>query len=198
MAAVPARDVTELLLAWSEGEEAALAALVPLVYAQLHHLARHYMRAERGVLTLQTTALVNEAYLRLIDARRVRWENRAHFFGVSARLMRQILVDAARARGSLKRGGDVERVPLDDDVARVAARGEDIVAIDEALGALSDVDPRKAQVVECRFFGGLSVEETAEVLKVSVDTVMRDWKLARLWLHRRLTCPGYDRGVESS
>jgi RNA polymerase sigma factor (TIGR02999 family) len=185
----PARDVTELLLAWSNGDETALASLLPLVHAELHRLARHYMRVERGDRTLQTTALVNEAYLRLIDASRVRWENRAHFFGVSARLMRQVLVDAARARGSLKRGGRVARVPLSEEPAVVAPGGDDIddiVAIDEALTALWQIDPRKARVVELRYFGGLGVDETAEVLKVSVDTVMRDWKVARLWLHRQL------------
>ncbi len=190
MATPAAPDVTRLLLAWSQGDETALAALVPFVYAELHRLARHYMQAERGNRTLQTTALVNEAYVRLIDANRVRWENRAHFFGVSARVMRQILVDAARARGSLKRGGNLERASLDADVAAVSERGEDIVAIDEALKALSGIDARKAWVVELRYFGGLSVEETAEVLKVSVDTVMRDWKMARVWLHRRLRQTG--------
>ncbi|MCX6551428.1 MAG: sigma-70 family RNA polymerase sigma factor [Acidobacteria bacterium] len=190
MPAPAARDVTELLLAWGGGDEAALDALVPLVYAELHRLARLYMRRERHGHTLQTTALVNEAYVRLIDASRVRWQNRSHFFAVSARLMRQILVDAARAHGSLKRGGDVARVPLDDDLAVSLERGDDLVAIDEALTALSAMDPRKAQVVELRYFGGLTVEETAEVLKVSVDTVMRDWKVARLWLHRELERSG--------
>jgi RNA polymerase sigma factor (TIGR02999 family) len=187
VAAASPHDVTELLVAWSEGDEAALASLVPLVYAELHRLARHYMRAERGDRTVQTTALLNEAYLRLVDARRVRWENRAHFFGVSARLMRQILVDEGRARRSLKRGGDTPRVSLDEGLdAAASSPPDDILAVDEALTALSAFDPRKARVVELRYFGGLSVEETAEVLKVSVDTVMRDWKLARLWLHRRL------------
>lgn len=193
MPASPARDVTQLLLAWGEGDRAALDTLVPLVYQELRRLARHYMRGECAGHTLQTTALVNEAYVRLIDASRVPWQSRAHFFGVSAKLMRQILVDAARARGSLKRGGDVERVPLDDGLDVVAERGDDLVALDEALTALAAMDPRKGQVVELRHFGGLSVEETAEVLKVSVDTVMRDWKVARLWLRRELTrAPGTD------
>ncbi|MBE3072615.1 MAG: sigma-70 family RNA polymerase sigma factor [Acidobacteria bacterium] len=194
MPAPPARDVTELLLAWGAGDHAALDALVPLVYAELHRLARIYMRGERQGRTLQTTALVNEAYLRLIDASRVRWQNRAHFLAVSAQLMRRILVDAARARGSLKRGGDVVRVPLDDELPVFSERGDDLVAVDEALTALAVVDRRKGQVVELRYFGGLSVEETAEVLKVSVDTVMRDWKLARLWLHREL---GRGRGTDA-
>ncbi|MBE3099113.1 MAG: sigma-70 family RNA polymerase sigma factor [Planctomycetes bacterium] len=194
MPAPPARDVTELLLAWGAGDHAALDALVPLVYAELHRLARIYMRGERQGRTLQTTALVNEAYLRLIDASRVRWQNRAHFLAVSAQLMRRILVDAARARGSLKRGGDVVRVPLDDELPVFSERGDDLVAVDEALTALAAVDRRKGQVVELRYFGGLSVEETAEVLKVSVDTVMRDWKLARLWLHREL---GRGRGTDA-
>lgn len=194
MPAPPARDVTELLLAWGAGDHAALDALVPMVYAELHRLARIYMRGERQGRTLQTTALVNEAYLRLIDASRVRWQNRAHFLAVSAQLMRRILVDAARARGSLKRGGDVVRVPLDDELPVFSERGDDLVAVDEALTALAVVDRRKGQVVELRYFGGLSVEETAEVLKVSVDTVMRDWKLARLWLHREL---GRGRGTDA-
>lgn len=186
MPAPAARDVTQLLLAWGGGDEAALDALVPLVYAELHRLARLYMRRERHGHTLQTTALVNDAYVRLIDASRVRWQNRTHFFAVSARLMRQILVDAARAHGPLKRGGDVARVPLDDELAVFSERDDDLVAVDPALTALAAVDPRKGQVVELRYFGGLTVEETADVLKVSADTVMRDWKLARLWLHREL------------
>jgi RNA polymerase sigma-70 factor, ECF subfamily len=184
--ATPAQDVTELLLAWGEGDRAALDALVPLVYAELHRLARHYIRGERPGRTLQTTALVHEAYVRLIDASRVRWESRAHFFAVSARLMRRILVDAARTRGARKRGGDVPRVPLDESIDVATARGDDLVALDDALTVLAAVDPRKERVVELRYFGGLTVEETAEALKVSVDTVMRDWKLARLWLHREL------------
>jgi len=181
-----ARDVTQLLLAWSEGDHAALDRLVPLVYTELRRLAHHYMRGERPGHTLQTTALVNEAYLRLIDSSRVRWQNRAHFFAVSAQLMRRILVDAARARGSLKRGGGVSHLALDEALAVLPRAGADLVALDDALNALAAVDPRKGQVVELRYFGGLSVEETAEVLKVSPDTVMRDWKVAKLWLLREL------------
>jgi RNA polymerase sigma-70 factor (ECF subfamily) len=184
--APPAQDVTELLVAWGEGDRSALDALVPLVYAELHRLARHYIRGERPGRTLQTTALVHEAYLRLIDASRVRWESRAHFFAVSAQLMRRILVDAARTRGARKRGGDVPRVSLDDGIDVATARGDDLVALDDALTVLAALDPRKERVVELRYFGGLTVEETAEALNVSVDTVMRDWKLARLWLHREL------------
>lgn len=178
--------MTELLVAWNEGDQEALAALVPLVYEELHRLARCYLRGERGDVTLQPTALVNEAYLRLVGAGGIRWENRAHFFGVSARLMRQILVDAARTRGSLKRGGGVPHVAVDDHMTIDPEPLEDLLALDQVLTALSAIDSRKARVVELRYFGGLSVEETATVLGVSVDTVMRDWKLARVWLHREL------------
>jgi len=160
---------------------------MPLVYAELRRLAKRYMRNERAGHTLQTTALIHEAYLRLIDTRQVRWQNRAHFFAISARLMRQILVDFARERGYKKRGGGARRVPLDE--ARVIGQGRDeaLVAVDEALSALAGIDARKSQVVELRFFGGLSVEETAEALKVSPETVRRDWRLARSWLLRTLS-----------
>jgi RNA polymerase sigma factor (TIGR02999 family) len=178
--------VTQLLLAWGQGEQEALDKLIPLVTAELRRLTHHYMGGERAGHTLQTTALVNEAYLRLVDSRRVRWQNRAHFFALSAQLMRGILVDFARSRNYQKRGGQAQRVTLDEALVVSEERGADLVALDEALQALAGVDPRKSQVVELRFFGGLSAEETAEVLKVCPDTVLRDWRLARVWLYREL------------
>lgn len=183
-------DLTSLLVAWSEGDEAALASLVPRIYAELHRLAHHHMRAERRGGVLQTTALVNEAYLRLVDTRRVRWESRAHFLGVAAQAMRRVLVDAARARGARKRGGAVPMVPLDDVPLAAPERAASIVALDDALTALADVDPRKSQVVELRYFGGLSVAETAAVLRVSPETVQRDWRVAKAWLLRELSGQG--------
>ncbi|HEY6400776.1 MAG TPA: ECF-type sigma factor [Blastocatellia bacterium] len=179
-------EVTQLLLAWSEGDKAALDQLMPLVYAELRRLAKSYMRRERGGQTMQTTALIHEVYLRLIDADRVRLENRARFFAAAARLMRQVLVDLARERGSRKRGGEARRVSLDEAMAVIKQPDEGLLALDEALSALAQIDPRKSQVVELRFFGGLDVEETAEALCVSVETVHRDWRLARSWLSRRL------------
>jgi RNA polymerase sigma factor (TIGR02999 family) len=182
--------VTDWLIAWSQGDEAALDQLIPLVHEELRRLAKRYMRRERGqraARTLQTTALVNEAYLRLIDAGRVQWQNRAHFFAIAARLMRRILVDYARAQNYAKRGGGLPQVSLDDAPELAAERAPDLVALDDALNALSRIDERKGQVIEMRFFGGLSVEETAEVLKVSPDTVMRDWRLAKAWLLRELS-----------
>ncbi len=186
MGARAPQDFTQLLLAWSQGEEPALEKLIPLVYQELHRLAHRYMRGERAGHTLQTTALVNEAYLRLVDTQRVRWQNRAHFFAVSAQLMRRILVDFARSRRSLKRGEGAQKVTLDDALIMSPEQGQDVVALDEALKALAAVDSRKSQVVELRFFGGLTVEETAEVLKVSSDTVLRDWRMAKVWLLREL------------
>jgi RNA polymerase sigma-70 factor, ECF subfamily len=179
-------EVTQLLLAWSQGEQAALDKLIPVVTAELRRLAHHYMGGERPDHTLQTTALVNEAYLRLVDSRRVRWQNRAHFFALSAQLMRRILVDFARTRNYQKRGGQTRRVSLDEALVMSQDRDRDLVALDEALKTLALADQRKSQVVELRFFGGLSVEETAEVLKVSPDTVLRDWRLAKVWLYREL------------
>ena len=161
--------------------------LTPLVYDELHRLARRYMAQERPGHTLQATALVNEAYLRLVDSRNVRWQNRAHFFAVSAQLMRRILVDFARSRHYQKRGGEAQRVSLDDALVVSRERGADLVALDDALQALAAVDPRKSQVVELRFFGGLTVEEAAEALAVSPDTVLRDWKFAKTWLLRELS-----------
>ena len=185
MASASPQDITELLLAWSEGNQDAFEKLTPLVYGELHRLAHHYMAGERTGHTLQSTALVNEAYLRLVQANHVRWQNRAHFFAVSAQLMRRILVDFARSRQYAKRGGNAPMLSLDQAPVAISDCAE-LVALDDALSALAAVDPRKSQVVELRFFGGLSVEETAEVLKVSVETVMRDWKLARVWLRREL------------
>lgn len=183
----PSRDqITGLLEAWSGGDESALEKLMPLVYGELRRLARHYMNREHPGHTLQTTALVNEAYLRLVNWKEAQWQNRTHFFAVSARMMRRILVDFARDKHALKRGGGTVRVSLSEAASFTGDRGADLVKLDEALTALAKVDPRKGQVVEMRFFGGLSVREVAEVLKVSEDTVMRDWRLAKVWLLREL------------
>jgi RNA polymerase sigma-70 factor (ECF subfamily) len=183
-------DVSKLLRAWSGGDQNALERLTPIVYEELHRLARNYMRRERPGNTLQATALVNEAYMRLVDYKRMQWQNRAHFFAVSAQLMRRILVERAR-RHNVKRGGGVPHVSLeqwaDEAVAVGSGRAADLVSLDEAMNALARLDARKEQVVEMRFFGGLSVEETAEVLKVSPVTVMRDWSFAKAWLYRELT-----------
>ena len=183
-------DVTGWLVAWRDGDQTALDKLVPVIYQELHRLARRHMRRERGVAnrgqTLETAALVNEVYLRLVDASQVRWENRAHFLAIAANLMRRILVDAARTRGYAKRGGEQRRVLLEEAAMIATPRGADLVAIDDALSELAKVDPRKAQVVELRFFGGLSVEESAHVLNVSAGTVLRDWRLSRSWLMREL------------
>ena len=177
-------EVSKLLTAWTGGDQGALEKLTPIVYNELHRLARYYMAGERTGHSLQTTALVNEAYMRLTDYKRMRWENRAHFFAVSAQLMRRILVDHARRR-NLKRGAGVQHISL-EDTAVVGERDEDLVALDDALHALARFDSRKSQVVELRFFGGLSVKETAEVLRVSAVTVMRDWSTARAWLYREM------------
>jgi RNA polymerase sigma factor (TIGR02999 family) len=187
MGETPAHDVTELLHAWSEGDPRALEQLAPLVYKELHRLAHHYMARERPGHTLQTTALVNEAYLRLVDAGNVNFQNRAHFFAVSAQVMRRILVEFARRQGSRKRGGEVQRVSLDESLVVYGERGADLVALDDALQALAALDARRSRVVELRFFGGLSVEETAAVLRVSPETVMHDWKLAKAWLLREMS-----------
>jgi RNA polymerase sigma-70 factor (ECF subfamily) len=182
--------VTELLRAWSNGDEGALERLTPLVEAELRRLARGYMAHERRGHTLQITALVNEAFLRLTDAQRVRWQDRAHFLGISARLMRRVLVDHARSRGYRKRGGGAERVTLTEELVASPEPALDLVALDRALDALAAADARKGRVIELRYFGGLSVEETAEVLHVSPDTVKRDWRLAKLWLLRELEGQG--------
>lgn len=177
---------TELLRAWSNGDAAAFDQLVPLVQQELHRLARRYMAGERPDHTLQASALVNEAYLRLIDLKQIRWQDRAHFLAMSARIMRRILVDAARARRNDKRGGRAPRVTLDDALVPGPMMRKDLVALDDALEALAAAHPRKSQVVELRFFGGLSLEECGECLQVSVDTVKRDWRFAKLWLLREL------------
>jgi RNA polymerase sigma factor (TIGR02999 family) len=179
-------QVTALLQAWGTGDETALQALTPLVEPHLRRVARTYMRRERAGQTLQPTALVNEVYLRLADVGHVHLRDRAHFFTLSARLMRRILVDVARAKGNQKRGGDVRRVSLDEGLVVSTGPGADLLAVDEALAAFAAVDVRKAHVVELRFFGGLTVDETAEALHVSPETVMRDWKLAKVWLAREL------------
>ena len=185
-------EITTLLRAWSEGDATALDRLTPLLYDELRHLAHRYMRHERAGHTLQATALANEAYLRLVDVKGVDWQDRVHFLAVASRVMRRILIDAARTRASAKRGGAMARVdhatPVDFDQLPAAGsdRGAELCALDDALDSLSRLDPRRAQVIELRFFGGLSVEETAEVLEVSPQTVMRDWRLARAWLAREL------------
>jgi RNA polymerase sigma factor (TIGR02999 family) len=181
-----AQRVTELLLAWGEGDHAALEQLIPLVHAELRRIARLYMAGERRGHTLQPTALVNEVYLRLVDLERVRWQNRAHFMAVAARLMRRVLIDFARTRGYQKRGGGVQRVAFDESLLVDVGRGHDLLALDEALDELARVDARKSHIVVMRFFGGLSVEEVATVLDISAATVTRDWRLAKSWLLREL------------
>jgi RNA polymerase sigma factor (TIGR02999 family) len=187
MPTAASHEVTQLLLAWNDGDQTALERLIPLVHAELHRIARSYMRNERAGHTLQTSALINEAYLRLIDAQQVRWQNRAHFFGIAAQLMRRVLVDFARSRSYKKRGGGALQVSLDEAMVITKECGEDLVALDEALSALSELDERKGRVVEMRFFGGLSEKEIAEALTVSQETVRRDWRLSKSWLRRRLS-----------
>jgi RNA polymerase sigma-70 factor (ECF subfamily) len=179
-------DISTLLRAWSGGDQSALEKLTPIVYDELRRLARRHMKGERPGHSLQTTALVNEAYTRLVDYKRMQWQNRAHFFAVSAQLMRRILVEHAR-RHNVKRGAGVQHVSLDEVSVMDVDQDANLVALDDATNALARMDPRKVQVVEMRFFGGLSVEETAEVLKVSTVTVKRDWRAARAWLYRELT-----------
>ena len=180
-------DVTALLIEWRAGDNGAVEKLLPLVHGELRRIAKRHMASERPDHVLQATALVNEVYIRLIDIRRVQWQDRAHFFAMAARLMRRVLVDFARARSNQKRGGALHRVTFDQDLAVVSDRSDNLIAIDDALQALAGQYERKAQVVELRFFGGLSVEETAEVLKISPETVMRDWKFAKNWLLRELS-----------
>ncbi|MBZ5500409.1 MAG: sigma-70 family RNA polymerase sigma factor [Acidobacteriia bacterium] len=180
------KEVTQLLQAWSRGDETALDRLMPLVYDELRRLAHYYMTRENAGHILQTTALVNEAYLQLIDANTVNWQDRAHFFAISAKLMRRILVHFARSRNSQKRGGRLSHVSLDEAALLSSERDADLIELDEALTALAAIDPRKAKVVELRFFGGLSLEESGEVLGVSPDTVWRDWDLAKAWLYREM------------
>ena len=181
------RDLTRLLIAWSDGDNSALEKLTPLVYAELHRLAQHYMSGERTGHTLQTSALVNEAYMRLIDWKSVQWQNRAHYFGVCAKIMRNILVDYARKRLYQKRGGDAIKVSLGEAEGMAEEEESNLVALNEALEELAKIAERKSRVIELRFFGGLSVEETAEVLRVSEETVMRDWRLARAWLLQQMS-----------
>ena len=186
MAIVPAKGVTALLQAWSSGDKSALEGLIPLIHEELHRIAKRYMDRERPGHTLQTTALINEAYLRLADARKIPWQDRAHFFAIAAQMMRRILVDHARGRQNLKRGGAIRHVSLDEALTVCRERSAELVKLNDALTALSAADQRKGQVVELRFFGGLNIEEIALVLKVSPDTVMRDWKFAKVWLLREL------------
>jgi RNA polymerase sigma factor (TIGR02999 family) len=183
----PTQPVTQLLSDWSDGNEAALEQLMPLVYRELRRLAHQYLNKERPGHTLQTTDLVHEAYLRLVDQRRVHWQNRSHFYGVAAQLMRRILVDRARHRKRVKRGGGAAMVPLDQAVLVTRTPTVDLLALDQALSKLAEQDQRKARIVELRFFGGLEVEETAAFLKISPITVMREWKMAKAWLHRALS-----------
>jgi RNA polymerase sigma factor (TIGR02999 family) len=180
------KEVSELLAGWNDGDEAARDELIQLVYAELRRLARRHMARERSGHSLQPTALVNEAYLRLADQRTVRWQGRAHFFALASRMMRRILVDTARKRGYAKRGGGVHRVILDDALAVAQEKGTDLIALDDALKSLAAIDPRKSEVVELRYFGGLSIEEVAEVLAISPVTVRRDWSTAKAWLYRSI------------
>jgi RNA polymerase sigma-70 factor, ECF subfamily len=180
-----AKDISTLLRAWSDGDQSALQGLTPIVYGELRRLAHRYMDGERSGHILQTTALVNEAYMRLVDYKRMHWQNRAHFFAVSAQVMRRILVDHARSH-NVKRGAGVPHVSLEEVAVVSGDRTADLVALDDALNALARLDPRKVQIIEMRFFGGLSLEETAEVLKVSPATVRRDWSIAKFWLYREL------------
>jgi RNA polymerase sigma-70 factor, ECF subfamily len=192
MSESPDHEVTSLLQAWSAGDEKALDKLAPLVYQELHRTAHRYMAREHSGHTLQTTALVNEVYLRLVNVRKVDWQGRAHFYAICARMMRRVLTDFARSRRYLKRGGDAVHLPFDEGLFPGREDDPDIVDVDEALNVLAGMDPRKAQVVELRFFGGFSVEETAKVLDVSVETVHRDWKLAKVWLRREMSKEKHD------
>jgi RNA polymerase sigma factor (TIGR02999 family) len=181
------QNVTELLVGWSNGDKEALDRIVPIVYDELRKQAARYLRRERAGHTLQTTALIHEAYIRLVDQKNVRWQNRAHFFGISAQLMRRILVDHARTKGRAKRGGSDIRVSLDDTNLIAKGTDLDIIAVDEALERLAQIDEQQSKIVELRFFSGLTVEETAEVLKISPATVKRDWSMAKAWLHREIS-----------
>jgi RNA polymerase sigma-70 factor, ECF subfamily len=186
----PPVDITGLLRAWSGGDQAAFESLAPIIYGELHRIARGYMSRERPDHTLQATALVHEAYLHLIDVHSVGWQDRAHFFAISAQTMRRILIDRARASAAVKRGGSATHLHLDDIPEVGSWRGSELIALDDSLTTLAKMDPRKAKIIELRFFGGLSVDDTAEVLKISPQTVMRDWKLARAWLERELASSG--------
>ena len=183
------QEITQILLSWGKGDQAALDQLIPLVYPELRRMARRYMGRENSAHTLQTSALINEAYLRLIDQQKVEWQDRGHFFAVAAQVMRHILIDHARRHRYSKRGGGAQHVPLDDAEIVNHERAAELVALDDALTGLAKIDPRKSQIVELRFFGGLSVEETAEVMNLSPITVMREWRAAKAWLHREITEP---------
>jgi RNA polymerase sigma-70 factor (ECF subfamily) len=183
----PPHEITQLLAEWSEGNQAALDQLYPLVYNELRRLAHGYLRRERKGHTLQTTALINEAYLRLVDQKHVHWANRSHFFGISAQIMRRILIDHARRYDYAKRGGGVQRISLDEAAIVAKQRGRTLLLLDEALKSLAKIDPRRSQVVELRYFGGLNNEEIAGVLKISENTVTRDWNMARAWLYQELS-----------
>jgi len=180
-------EITQLLAKWSDGNQSALDELYPLVYDELHRLARRYMSRERKGHTLQTTALINEAYVRLVDQKNVHWANRSHFFAISAQIMRRILIDHARRHRYAKRGGGAQQVSLEDVAAVTPDPGRELVRLDEALKSLAEMDPRRSQVVEMRYFGGLNNEEIARVLKISENTVTRDWNMARAWLHQQLS-----------
>jgi RNA polymerase sigma-70 factor (ECF subfamily) len=192
MSALSSHEVTHLLQAWCAGQETALDQLMPLVYEELHRAARRYMALENSGNTLQTTALINEVYLRLVDFPDVTWQNRAHFFAVCAKLMRRILIDLARSRRAQKRGGGAPEIEFNEALFASEEASSELLALDEAMKRLAALDDRKSQVVELRFFGGLSVEESAEVLKVSRETVKRDWRLAKVWLFRELTAENHD------
>ena len=182
----PAGEVTELLVKWSEGDERALDELLPIVYAELRRIADNYLRRENSGHTLQATALVHEAYMRLVNAQNLEWQNREQFFGISANLMRRILVDHARTVTAVKRGGDVPDLPLDEANAVSIESDESLLVLDEALNKLAEIDPQAARIVELRYFAGLTIEETAEILKTSPMTVKREWATARAWLHREI------------
>jgi RNA polymerase sigma factor (TIGR02999 family) len=187
MATLSADNLTSLLIEWQEGDPTALDRLTPLVYDELRRIAHRYVRRERNGHTLETTALVNEAYVRLAGSKNIAWENRSHFFAATAQVMRHVLIDHARKRLYAKRGGDIQHVPLDDAMSEMTAqRADELIVLNEALSELAKLDPRKASVVEMRYFAGLSLEETAEVLNISLMTVRRDWRAAKAWLFRRM------------
>ena len=183
----PPKDVTQLLVDWGKGDKQALDGLMPLVYDELHRIASRYLRRERQGHTLQTTALINEAYLRIVDQNRVNWQNRAHFFGVAAQIMRRILIDHARSHLYAKRGGGAQKLTLDEAIATPQERDLDLVALDDALTTLAEIDPQQSRIIELRFFGGLTIEETAEALSISPATVKRDWNMARAWLYGEIS-----------
>jgi RNA polymerase sigma factor (TIGR02999 family) len=192
MRSPPSKQITQLLVLWHEGEHEALDQLIPIVYAELHRMAERYMRRERPNHTLQASALIHEAYVRLVDQREAPWQSRSQFFALAARLMRRILVDHARSKGYVKRGANARQVTLNEGAATSGRRPADVLALDDALKELEAVDPRRSQVVEMRFFGGFSLQETAEALDISVPTVEREWRAARAWLHKAMTSGGRD------